>query len=55
MVVIEEHSPPRRQKSRKGSGGRRDEGGYRTVDPLAYGGVVGGPSRKSSQRSSGRR
>lgn len=31
VVVIEEHSPPRRSKSKR-------ESGYRTVDPLAYGG-----------------
>jgi hypothetical protein len=49
VVVIEEHSPPRRSKSKRE---RRDEerreSGFRTVDPLAYGGVVGG--RKSSGR-----
>lgn len=49
VVVIEEHSPPRRSKSKRE---RRDEerreSGFRTVDPLAYGGVVGG--RKSSRR-----
>jgi hypothetical protein len=49
VVVIEEHSPPRRSKSKRE---RRDEerreSGFRTVDPLAYGGVVGG--RKTSSR-----
>jgi hypothetical protein len=47
VVVIEEHSPPRRAKSKR-------ESGYRTVDPLAYGGgdrplrkVSGGGSRRS--------
>lgn len=49
VIVIEEHSPPRRSKSKRE---RRDEerreSGFRTVDPLAYGGVVGG--RKSSSR-----
>jgi len=50
VVVIEEHSPPRRKKSVKEE---RRESGYRTVDPLAYGGAMGG--RKSgSRRSSGR-
>lgn len=49
VVVIEEHSPPRRKKSDK----EKRESGYRTVDPLAYGGALGG--RKShSRRSSGR-
>ena len=49
VVVIEEHSPPRRSKSKreKREEERRDSG-FRTVDPLAYGGVVGG--RKSSRR-----
>jgi len=39
VVVIEEHSPPRRKKS-----SRREEErtGYRTVDPVAFAGVVGG-------------
>ncbi len=50
VVVIEEHSPPRRKKSVKQD---NRESGYRTVDPLAYGGAMGG--RKSgSRRSSGR-
>jgi hypothetical protein len=50
VVVIEEHSPPpRRTKSKreKRDEERRDSG-FRTVDPLAYGGVVGG--RKSGRR-----
>jgi len=46
VVVIEEHSPPRRNKSK-----RDKESGYRTVDPLAYGGVVGG---RKERRGSGR-
>lgn len=50
VVVIEEHSPPRRKKTVKEE---RRESGYRTVDPLAYGGAMGG--RKSgSRRGSGR-
>jgi hypothetical protein len=48
VVVIEEHSPPRRSRSKKE---RREEerrnSGFRTVDPLAYAGVVGG--RKSNR------
>ena len=50
-MVIEEHSPPRRSKSKRESREVR-ESGFRTVDPLAYGGVVGG--RKGSRRDSGR-
>lgn len=45
VVVIEEHSPPRRKKSVKEE---RRESGYRTVDPLAYGGAMSG--RKTSSR-----
>ncbi|CZR69750.1 uncharacterized protein PAC_19650 [Phialocephala subalpina] len=57
VVVIEEHSPPRRKKSVRDREEReRRESGYRTVDPGAYGGAVGG--RKSggegSRRGSGR-
>ena len=48
VVVIEEHSPPRRSKSKRESK-ERPGSGYRTVDPLAYGGVVGG-GRKGSRR-----
>ncbi|KAG4435300.1 hypothetical protein IFR05_009226 [Cadophora sp. M221] len=49
VVVIEEHSPPRRKKStRVSSETDRRDSGYRTVDPLAYGGAVGG--RKASGR-----
>lgn len=51
VVVIEEHSPPRRKKNRRESRGSEDdrrESGYRTVDPGAYAGVVGG--RKASGR-----
>lgn len=50
VVVIEEHSPPRRSKSKREKEERR-ESGYRTVDPLAYGGVVGG---RKERRGSGR-
>jgi hypothetical protein len=46
VVVIEDHSPPRKSKSK-----REKESGYRTVDPLAYGGVVGG---RKERRGSGR-
>ena len=44
VVVIEEHdhSPIRKSKSKRDKRDSRDEGGYRTVDPMAYGGVVGG-------------
>lgn len=50
--MIEEHSPPRRSKSKREKGGREEgrESGYRTVDPLAYGGVVGGKGRRGSGR-----
>lgn len=44
VVVIEEHSPPRRARSKRESREYRRESGYRTVDPLAYGGTVGGRS-----------
>ena len=44
VIVIEEHSPPRKSRSKR----ERRESGFRTVDPLAYGGVVGG--RKNSRR-----
>lgn len=50
VVVIEEHSPPRRDRSKRESREYRREGGYRTVDPLAYGGTVGGRSARSSRR-----
>lgn len=48
VVVIEEHSPPRRKKSVRDreERDRREPPGYRTVDPGAYGGAVGG--RRSS-------
>ncbi|KAE8452701.1 hypothetical protein EG329_013960 [Mollisiaceae sp. DMI_Dod_QoI] len=47
VVVIEDHSPPRRKKSTRERDDReRRESGFRTVDPLAYGGAVGG--RRSS-------
>ncbi|RDL35838.1 Uncharacterized protein BP5553_06450 [Venustampulla echinocandica] len=49
VVVIEEHSPPRRKKSSKRSRDER-ESGFRTVDSGAYGGVVGGSSRRGSSR-----
>ncbi|KAG9241981.1 hypothetical protein BJ878DRAFT_426891 [Calycina marina] len=46
VVVIEDHSsPPRRKKST-----RERESGYRSVDPDAYGGVVGGRRGSSSRR-----
>jgi len=56
VVVIEEHSPPRRKKShrereiREVSREREVESGFRTVDPLAYGGVIGGNPRRGSSR-----
>ncbi len=46
VVVIEEHSPPRRSKSKRDSG-------YRTVDPLAYGG--GDRPLREVRKSSGSR
>jgi hypothetical protein len=51
VVVIEEHSPPRRPRSKRESRENRRESGYRTVDPLAYGGAVGGRSDRRSRRS----
>jgi hypothetical protein len=55
VVVIEEHSPPRRKpKSVREDREVREvrevrrESGYRTVDPRAFGGAVGG--RKDSRR-----
>lgn len=39
VVVIEDHSPPRRSKSRRGSGG------YRNGDHMAYGGSDGRSGR----------
>jgi hypothetical protein len=48
VVVIEEHSPPRRTKSKRVEVERETRSGFRTVDPQAYGGVVGGNSRRSS-------
>jgi len=60
VIVIEEHSPPRRKKSNRGERRVRRESvvveeerrdsGYRTVDPLAYGGTVGGGKRGSGSR-----
>ncbi|TGO82419.1 hypothetical protein BPOR_0835g00030 [Botrytis porri] len=57
VVVIEEHDPPRRSKSKRE---RRDRGeraeraerdsGFRTVDPLSFGGVVGGEGRRGERR-----
>jgi hypothetical protein len=46
VVVIEEHSPPRRSKSKRDSG-------YRTVDPLAYAG--GDRPMREVRKSSSRR
>jgi len=62
IVVIEDHSPPRRKKSHRDRNDRdsiiveeseevRRESGYRTVDPLSYGGAVGG---SGGRRGSGR-
>jgi len=50
VVVIEEHSPPPRRSKSKREKVERDSG-FRTVDPLAYGGVVGG---RKERRGSGR-
>ncbi|TVY73345.1 hypothetical protein LSUE1_G007967 [Lachnellula suecica] len=56
VVVIEEHSPPRRKKSHREREVRevreeeRRDSGFRTVDPMAYGGVVGGNERRGSRR-----
>ncbi|KAF7952738.1 hypothetical protein EAE96_005967 [Botrytis aclada] len=48
VVVIEEHDPPRRSKSKRE---RRDrDSGFRTVDPLSFGGVVGGEGRRGERR-----
>jgi hypothetical protein len=55
VVVIEEHSPPRRASSSKRVKEVREvrESGYRTVDPLAYGGGDQ-PLRDVERRPSGR-
>ncbi|KUJ17216.1 uncharacterized protein LY89DRAFT_73945 [Mollisia scopiformis] len=51
VVVIEEHSPPRRKKSvREREERERRESGYRTVDPGAYAGAVGGRRSSGSRR-----
>jgi hypothetical protein len=51
VVVIEDHhSPPRRKRNDKEE---RRQSGYRVVDPLAYGGAMGG-RKAGSRRSSGR-
>jgi len=51
VVVIEEHSPPRRKKSvREREERERRESGYRTVDPSAYAGAVGGRRGSGSRR-----
>lgn len=53
VVVIEEHSPPRRASSSKKVKEVR-ESGYRTVDPLAYGGgdrPLRDVERRESRRS----
>ncbi|KAF5875462.1 uncharacterized protein Bfra_003916 [Botrytis fragariae] len=52
VVVIEEHDPPRRSKSKRerrerGERAERDSG-FRTVDPLSFGGVVGGEGRRET-------
>ncbi|TGO25542.1 hypothetical protein BPAE_0078g00410 [Botrytis paeoniae] len=54
VVVIEEHDPPRRSKSKRerrerGERAERDSG-FRTVDPLSFGGVVGGEGRRGERR-----
>ncbi|PQE20209.1 hypothetical protein CJF30_00001503 [Rutstroemia sp. NJR-2017a BBW] len=46
VVVIEEPSPPRRSKSKR----ERRDSGFRTVDPLSFGGVVGGEGRRGERR-----
>ena len=51
VVVIEDHSPPRRKKSTRREREvieERRESGFRTVDPNAYGGAMGG--RRESRR-----
>ena len=58
VVVIEEHSPPRRAGSSKKVREVREvrESGYRTVDPLAYGGgdrPLRDVERRGSRRSRG--
>ncbi|TVY48225.1 hypothetical protein LOCC1_G003885 [Lachnellula occidentalis] len=57
VVVIEEHSPPRRKKKNRDRDREREisrerdvDSGFRTVDPLAFGGVVGGNPRRGSRR-----
>lgn len=56
VVVIEEHSPPRRPSTSKKVKEVREvrESGYRTVDPLAYGGgdrPLRDVERRGSRRS----
>jgi hypothetical protein len=56
VVVIEEHSPPPSRSRRESGGGSRKtrESGYRTVDPLAYGGgdePLRDVERRGSRRS----
>jgi hypothetical protein len=58
VVVIEEHSPPRRASSGKRVKEVREvrESGYRTVDPMAYGGgdrPLREVERRGSRRSRG--
>ncbi|CCD42935.1 hypothetical protein ACHAP3_010898 [Botrytis cinerea] len=48
VVVIEEHDPPRRSKSKRER--RERDSGFRTVDPLSFGGVVGGEGRRGERR-----
>ncbi|KAI9642184.1 hypothetical protein NHQ30_008986 [Ciborinia camelliae] len=52
VVVIEEHDPPRRSKSKRErrERGRERDSGYRTVDPLSFGGIVGGEGRRGERR-----
>ncbi|ESZ95441.1 hypothetical protein SBOR_4182 [Sclerotinia borealis F-4128] len=48
VVVTEEHDPPRRSKSKRER--RERDSGFRTVDPLSFGGVVGGEGRRGERR-----
>ncbi|KAB8299305.1 hypothetical protein EYC80_001380 [Monilinia laxa] len=56
VVVIEEHEPPpRKSKSKRERRERRErererESGFRTVDPLSFGGIVGGEGRRGERR-----
>lgn len=52
VVVIEEHDPPRRHKSKRDKRERERErdSGFRTVDPLSFGGIVGGEGKRGERR-----